>query len=523
MKMGMDISWREWLPLLVICGLSILYMLGFYHLDGPPFEDAAMIMRYAENLSAGHGIVWNPGEPPVDGATDFLFMVSVAALHKLGLSPEFAVRLLTLSAHLLTIALVYFSVLRLHQLHLVWAILTAAYLAIGPALVYIEAYFGTPFFALFVALAYWSYLQHMQRSFVRWSDAVLLAGAALLAGLTRPEGVLMALFLYAPLLILFGWKHMWRTTAMFLLLFGTIGLGYFLWHWSYFGHPLPNPFYIKGGGIHLSSLKASVLNTALMALPFIPVFLIAPFLLLGQWRETILYTAPAIAFVLMWLLLSNAMNYGMRFQYAALPVLLMAWPPLLKSTLDAWKLYPHRIATVAVLGLSMLAFQHYNYGRGLRMPPDGRVALGEALEKYAEKGYTMAVTEAGNLPYFSKWRAIDTWGLNDARIAHSGGVGTALLDEYKPELFLIHDYWSPGTDRIEPPGPWTEMCDSLFGYLAIRNYELVACYGDQPRSTHFYFLRRDFPDFKTVRELVLEPYSWYETGDPATNFLRRGD
>ena len=105
MKMGMDISWREWLPLLVICGLSILYMLGFYHLDGPPFEDAAMIMRYAENLSAGHGIVWNPGEPPVDGATDFLFMVSVAALHKLGLSPEFAVRLLTLSAHLLTIAL----------------------------------------------------------------------------------------------------------------------------------------------------------------------------------------------------------------------------------------------------------------------------------------------------------------------------------------------------------------------------------------------------------------------------------
>lgn len=516
----LDIQWREILPLLLISGLSLLYLYLFYFLDGPPFEDAAMIMRYAENVAAGHGFVWNPGEPPVDGATDFLFMLSVAGLHKLGLSPETAVRALTIGAHLLTLAVVYFSILRLHALHIAWAILATSFLAIGPGLVYIEAYFGTPFFALFVALAFLGYLRHMDRSFVRWSDAWLTAGAALLAGLVRPEGVLIAVFLYLPLLILFGWQHLKRTTLAFALLFGTIGLAYFLWHWSYFGHALPNPFYIKGGGIHPASLKASVLNTLRMALPLVPVFLIAPFLLLGQWRATLLYTAPALAFVLMWLLLSNAMNYGMRFQYAVLPMLLMAWPPLLKSVLDAWKLYPHRIAILVVLGASLLAYQHYSYGMGMRMPPDGRVTLGEALEKYADEGYTMAVTEAGNLPYYSKWTAIDTWGLNDARIAHGGGVTTELLDQYRPELFLIHDYWSPSVERAGSEGPWTEMCDTLFSYISRRPYQLVACYGDRPRSTHFFYLRRDFAHFTEIKRLILQPYPWYESGRIAKNFLR---
>ena len=32
-----------------------------------------MLLRYAEHLAAGHGIVWNLGDPPVDGATDFLY------------------------------------------------------------------------------------------------------------------------------------------------------------------------------------------------------------------------------------------------------------------------------------------------------------------------------------------------------------------------------------------------------------------------------------------------------------------
>ncbi len=43
-----------------------------------------MLMRYSQHLSQGNGIVWNVGQPPVDGATDFLFMALLAGLYALG-------------------------------------------------------------------------------------------------------------------------------------------------------------------------------------------------------------------------------------------------------------------------------------------------------------------------------------------------------------------------------------------------------------------------------------------------------
>ena len=64
--------------------LLALFATFFVNFNIPPFEDAAMLMRYADHLAHGYGIVWNIGGHPVDGATDFLFMVSVAALMKIG-------------------------------------------------------------------------------------------------------------------------------------------------------------------------------------------------------------------------------------------------------------------------------------------------------------------------------------------------------------------------------------------------------------------------------------------------------
>jgi hypothetical protein len=74
---------RQW-DLLALAGLSVvmgLFTWRFVRFSGPPAEDAAMLMRYADNLARGYGIVWNPGEPPVDGGTDFLFLTTIALVH----------------------------------------------------------------------------------------------------------------------------------------------------------------------------------------------------------------------------------------------------------------------------------------------------------------------------------------------------------------------------------------------------------------------------------------------------------
>src|SRR5438093_10074011 len=51
------------------------------------FDDAMISMRYARNLATGHGLVWNAGQAPVEGYTNFLWTLWMALLHVRG-APE---------------------------------------------------------------------------------------------------------------------------------------------------------------------------------------------------------------------------------------------------------------------------------------------------------------------------------------------------------------------------------------------------------------------------------------------------
>ena len=48
-------------------------------------DDAMISMRYARNLVHGYGLVWNPGERPVEGYTNLLWVFVMAAAHALPL------------------------------------------------------------------------------------------------------------------------------------------------------------------------------------------------------------------------------------------------------------------------------------------------------------------------------------------------------------------------------------------------------------------------------------------------------
>ncbi len=66
------------------CGTVYFYIgyliLGSVH----PFEDAYILFRYAENLAAGNGIVFNIGGPRTEGATDFLWLLGISGGVRLG-------------------------------------------------------------------------------------------------------------------------------------------------------------------------------------------------------------------------------------------------------------------------------------------------------------------------------------------------------------------------------------------------------------------------------------------------------
>lgn len=50
-------------------------------------DDAYIAFTYARNLAAGHGLVWHPGSEPVEGFSDPLWVLLMAAVCRMGLDP----------------------------------------------------------------------------------------------------------------------------------------------------------------------------------------------------------------------------------------------------------------------------------------------------------------------------------------------------------------------------------------------------------------------------------------------------
>ena len=149
------------------------------------------------------------------------------------------------------------------------------------------------------------------------------------------------------------------------------------------------------------------------------------------------------------------------------------------------------------------------------------------LRDYSRRNYALATTEAGLLPLYSTWRAVDAWGLNDAFIAHHGGVTEEYLDRYRPEVIVFHAYFSPETPqegrRVEERslGPaWYRMVTTLKGYAERNGYVLAAVFGRNAWDTHYYYVRAGFPDSAALVDR-LRSLEYYWDGEPTANFAPR--
>jgi len=323
-----------------------------------------------------------------------------------------------------------------------------------------------------------------------------------------------------------------RTILTFIAVFGVLGGTYFLWRWHYFGYPLPNPFYKKGGGhLYWSGLALAIRNAAVLCLPFGFAYVLS-IRSARTARLAVFSLIPAGCFVAIWLLLSGAMNYLMRFQYAILPIVLISWPPLVQGILGEWNLprlvhieRRSRAALVALVGFGcvlVLGFQPMVYATSSYIyennPRDGRYDVALMLREYADRDYTLVTTEAGLLPLYSTWRAVDAWGLNDQWIAHNGIVTEDYLDRYRPQVILFHEYFSP----LVPPEhstKWLEMVLVLKGYAEKNGYTLAACFGETPYETHYYYVRPDFPDSARITEQIRSmDYYWHLSGKKSINY-----
>jgi len=167
-----------------------------------------------------------------------------------------------------------------------------------------------------------------------------------------------------------------------------------------------------------------------------------------------------------------------------------------------------------VLAVGVLAYQARRNRDG-GAPDMGIVLVARGLAPFADCGYSIALTEAGRLPLYSRWRALDAWGLNDQTIAHAGHLTPAYLAQFNPHVIMFHAFFTPLAPATGKADEWQQMCLELQRYAEANHYELAAAWGPSPAEAHYYYVRRDFPDSERIIALIRGTrYTWWGSNEP---------
>src|ERR1051325_2370710 len=185
-------------------------------------DDAFISFRYARNFAQGHGLVFNPGHERVEGYSNFLWVLILAAGQVLGIAPEHAANPLLILCGLGVIALV---------LRFCWRELpegASPYWLLAPVLLLAaNRSFGmwctsgleTKLYELLVVAAVFSTIREMDEMAQHRSAFPISAVWLALAALTRPDGLLYAACILIARVL---WQIRFRTLAWRPLIVGTI-------------------------------------------------------------------------------------------------------------------------------------------------------------------------------------------------------------------------------------------------------------------------------------------------------------
>jgi hypothetical protein len=431
-------------------------------------DDAFISFRYASNLAAGHGFVFNPGER-VEGYTNFLWVVLLAGGVKLGIKPETLSLLLGVAAAAGLIVVVARASFKLGLGNAtVWV--APALLAGSPALaVWATGGLETTFYAFLLTLGVCRLAEEVEAGAPRIATAVVFG----LASLTRPEGALFGGGMSAVLLVQFARTREGRLAwARWSGVFLAIVLSYFFWRFSYYRYLLPNTFYAKvdvggsqvGRGLRYFSAFGAAIGYWLL-LPLVG--------LASMRRKALAIVAAAVAAQLAFVVFVGGDGLPMyRFFVPMLGLLflLVAWgTETLLTRIEASKTMRTIAATLLVLACVYSARGGFAGAQYLYVKQDeAEVAawteIGRWLHDNAHPQDSIGVVPAGAIPYYSELLALDMLGLNDVTIAHtpiSMGNGQAGHEKYNTAYVLKRapTYLLLGTYRLypAPDNPWQQL------------------------------------------------------------------
>lgn len=429
-------------------------------------DDSLIVARYAERLIEGHGLTWTDGER-VEGYSNLLWTVSVAAIGALGIDVLDAARLLGV----LCMATVFVAIACAYKPRTLAELVPPTIAALlfasaGPIRVWAIGGLEQSMVAALLAWALVAVFPILDGKDQSTRRALIVGIPLALLCWTRPDGPLFTAVFASVTVLQFelrrtGWLLALRMTALPVLAVA-MQLAFRL---IYYGDWLPNPAYIKAR-VASDRLDAGLdyviggWEWMVPALVLTVLSLVVSFVGKHQRSRSILLLCCFFAWAAYLVSIGGDIFAGRRH----LVPLWLLLTFMVAPGLD-WIIRRDRIWLTLLVALLSLPAVH-RLGEQQTEDPKIRQAKrqtwqweGEILARVLGEGFReqqplLAVTAAGTLPYFSKLPCLDMLGLNDRHIArqrpeqagdlaHDHADAKYVLDR-EPDLIVFTLGQSPG-------------------------------------------------------------------------------
>ena len=509
------ISYKNLLAALLAAAVFLsvaMYVLFHGQLD----EDAYILLQYVKNLSEGAGICFDVTQGRAEGATDFLWMLMLAGLSRLGVDPGTAAAVLNASG---MAAIAYLAFRMSGGIGLISGGAVLAVLISGGVAAALGGFSTLAYGALYAMLT----VAVIER---RCSLAV---AAAILTMLFRPDGAILAIGALAVLAIDVR-KSEPLNVRRLLLVPLVAGAAYYLWRYLYFGMPLPLPIMIKQ---RTDTVFEGLEMNFLAIRYYLP--LVVPVILAcrsGRRREVAaVVSGPVLLFAAL-SFAQQSQNTGFRFQFPIVLSILFAF----LVTRDAAAGSARKIGTVLLLVPGMISGASLiNDNLAIMTSADYINSFPQLLRLRRFEVDKIALTECGKFAYWYNPRQMtDLAGLNSPDVAVQGP--RRVLGMRQPQLVFVHHfgrYWMKdfpaGSDYlvvkstdIALNGPYSGNISILsapdaalvyaqqHGYLAV----LVKYGASDELYSHVYFLGPDIDVrlfLQTLEESFQVTMSYYQS------------
>lgn len=449
--------WRglEWVWL--AGALAVLYALAArWHFK---LDDMYISLRYARNLHEGHGLVWNPGERPVEGYTNFLWVLIEALHYTFTRYPEHYMLLYNRVCGLGVIAVVWWWMRG-------WGGIARDWMAFGLFAVALHQTMNswmtggleTTFFALLTTLTAVQFLREEAAADegritrFRWSGVWLS-----LALLTRPEAMWVGALVAATIALRVQWprraddprprRTLDRATLIAIALVLVTFLSHMTFRRLYYDAWVPNTFVAKVPGAHFKQgipyvllfCRAHYLHGALVAVVLALGWL--PALVTGARPRDVLarrFLATFVAGFLLYMMYVGGDHFEFRLLAPSVPAMGMLLALVFAEVSAALRERVGRFAGIAaplLLAAALLARQGWTakslyyendlYSMSLEFVGSfqswNRVEFGRQegrwMKQFTDPREPVAVRAAGIIAFAAERPAVDVLGLNDYEIA----------------------------------------------------------------------------------------------------------